>query len=53
MTDEDEDFELLGLRGDLELLLDPADAGPRWNCAATSKIAGQVTVHLRRAVLRS
>jgi hypothetical protein len=49
--DDDEDFELLGLRGDLELALDPRTRVPL-ELRGKVKIAGQVTVRLRRAVLR-
>jgi hypothetical protein len=48
---EEDDFELLGLHGDLELLLDPRTRAPL-ELHGRVKIAGQVTVRLRRAVLR-
>lgn len=50
-SDDDEDFELLGLHGDLELLLDPKTRAPL-ELRGRVKIVGQVTVHLRRLVLR-
>lgn len=46
-----EDFELLGLSGDLELLLDPVNRLPL-ELHGRVKVAGQVTVRLRSAVLR-
>lgn len=46
--DDDDDFELLGLRGDLELLIDPATRAPL-QLSGNVKIAGQVTARLRRA----
>ena len=51
VKDEDEEFELLGLRGDLDLMLDPQTRAPV-ELRGNIKYAGQVTVHLRRAVLR-
>jgi hypothetical protein len=48
---DDEQFELLGLHGDLELALDPQSRAPL-ELRGRVKIAGQVTVRLRRAVLR-
>ncbi len=50
-ADEDEEFELLGLRGDLVILLDPKTRAPL-ELRGHIKYAGQVTVHLRRVVLR-
>jgi hypothetical protein len=50
-NDADEEFELLGLRGDLDVLLDPKTRAAL-ELRGRIKIAGQVTVHLRRAVLR-
>jgi hypothetical protein len=48
---DDDEFELLGLQGDIELLLDPAHRTPL-ALSGKGKIVGQVTFHLRRAVLR-
>jgi len=45
-----DDFELLGLRGDLELLLDPDGRIPL-QLRGNVKIAGTVTIRLREAVL--
>lgn len=50
-ADGDEDFELLGLRGDLELLVDPVARLPL-QLSGNVKIAGHVTARLRRARLR-
>jgi hypothetical protein len=50
-TAEDEPFELLGLQGDLELLLDPATRAPL-QLRGRVRIAGDVTVRLRKATLR-
>lgn len=47
----DDDFELLGLRGDLDLLLDP-DTGVPLELRGRVKVVGQLSVRLRRAVLR-
>jgi hypothetical protein len=49
--DDDEPFELLGLRGDLELLLDPQTRVPL-QLKGRVKIAGPLTVRLREAMLR-
>jgi hypothetical protein len=49
--DDEEPFELLGLHGDLELLLDPRTRVPL-QLRGQVKIIGQVTIRLRRAVLR-
>jgi len=49
--DDDDDFELLGLRGDLELLIDPATRAPL-QLSGNVKIAGHVTARLRRARIR-
>ncbi len=46
---DDADFELLGLRGDLELLIDPDTRTPL-QVSGTVKLAGQLTVRLRRVV---
>jgi hypothetical protein len=46
-----DDFELLGLGGDLELLLEPATRAPL-ELRGRVRIMGSVTVRLRRAVLR-
>lgn len=48
---DSEDFDLFGLQGDLELLLDPVTRIPLQLSGAV-KIAGQVTVRLRNATLR-
>jgi hypothetical protein len=48
---EEEPFELLGLQGDLELLLDPATRTPL-QLRGQVRIAGDVTVRLRTATLR-
>lgn len=48
---DDEPFELLGLQGDLELLLDPSTRAPL-QLRGRVRIAGDVTVRLRRAALR-
>lgn len=48
---DDEPFELLGLQGDLELLLDAATRTPL-QLRGRVRIAGDVTVRLRRAILR-
>lgn len=48
---DDEAFELLGLHGDLELLLDPRTRAPL-ELSGDVKVAGKITVRLRRAVLR-
>jgi hypothetical protein len=50
-NDDDEQFELLGLSGDLDVLLDPQTRAPL-ELHGRIKIAGPVTVRLRRAVLR-
>jgi hypothetical protein len=47
----DDDFELLGLRGDLELWLDAGTRVPL-ELRGDVKIAGKLAVKLRRAVLR-
>ena len=44
-------FELLGLQGDLELLLEPVARIPV-QLSGTVKIAGQVTIRLQEATLR-
>lgn len=49
--ENDEPFELLGLSGDLELLLDPETRVPL-QLRGRIRIAGDVTVRLHRAVLR-
>jgi hypothetical protein len=48
---DDEAFELLGLQGDIELLLDPASRAPL-ALGGKAKIVGQVVFRLRRATLR-
>jgi len=48
---EEQDFELFGLHGDLELLLDPQTRAPL-ELSGRVRIAGQVTVRLNRLVLR-
>lgn len=50
-ADGDESFELLGLRGDLELLLEPRQRLPL-ALRGRIKVLGDVTVELRAAVLR-
>ena len=50
-ADADEEFELLGLRGDLELLLDPATRVPL-QLRGHVKVLGRLSVELRQAVLR-
>lgn len=47
----DDKFELLGLQGELELLLDPLTRVPL-QLSGTVRIAGQVTVRLQEATLR-
>lgn len=47
----DDEFELLGLQGDIDLLLDPASRAPL-ALSGKAKIVGQVTFQLRKAVLR-
>jgi hypothetical protein len=47
----DEEFELLGLRGDLEMLLDPQSRA-LLELRGRVKIAGQVTVRLKRITLK-
>ena len=49
--DDDRDFELLGLQGNLELLLEPVARIPLQLSGAV-KIAGQVTIRLQEATLR-
>jgi hypothetical protein len=49
--DEEDDFELLGLRGDLDLALDPKTRAPL-ELRGSVKVVGPVTVRLRRVVLR-
>jgi len=51
-ADDREDFELLGLRGDLELLLDP-DGHIPLQLRGNVKILGNITIRLREAVLPS
>lgn len=48
---EDDEFELLGLRGDLEILLDPRTRAPL-ELRGRVKVAGQVTVRLKAMTLR-
>lgn len=50
-TGGDSEFELLGLQGNLELLLDPLTRIPL-QLSGMVKIAGQVTVRLQEATLR-
>lgn len=49
--DSDDEFELLGLQGDIELLLDPASRSPL-ALSGKAKIIGQVTFQLRKALMR-
>jgi hypothetical protein len=50
-ADDGEPFELLGLRGDLELLLDPVTRAPL-QLKGRVKVMGQVTIRLRELTLR-
>jgi hypothetical protein len=50
-TDEDDEFELLGLQGDIELLLEPAARVPL-ALSGRAKIVGQVVFRLHEATLR-
>lgn len=50
-ADSDDEFELLGLQGDIELLLDPASRAPL-ALSGRAKILGQVTFQLCKAMLR-
>jgi len=49
--DEEDEFELLGLRGDLDIALDPQTRAPL-ELRGRVKVVGPLTVRLRRAVLR-
>jgi hypothetical protein len=51
-TDTDDEFELLGLKGDIELLLDPESRLPL-ALSGNVKIMGHVTFRLNNATLRS
>lgn len=48
---ENEQFELLGLQGDIELLLEPASRAPL-ELRGRARMIGEVTFHLRHARLR-
>jgi hypothetical protein len=50
-ADEDDEFELLGLQGDIELLLEPTARAPL-ALSGRAKIVGQVVFRLRKAALR-